>query len=246
MNIKELRIQFGLSQQELAEKVGIPRGRINGWEQRGSKPKVDDHKKLEDFFIHLSKQKLTDIQKEEAEIIGNLEGLLESENVYKTKSGNEFVDIGNGKIQMNIPLVEHYAYAGYLTGWGDSVFLEELPKHSIIVDKHYRGIYRAFQVRGDSMDNNSRDSICSGDVVVGRSVDKKYWKNKFYLHKWEDYVIIHEGGILVKRITDHWVEQGIIICMSLNTDKSTYPNLELHLSEVYEIYNVVEVSRKRG
>lgn len=49
-DIKKLREEKGLSQQEIADKTGIPRGRINAWEQRGSMPKVKDLKILQDFF----------------------------------------------------------------------------------------------------------------------------------------------------------------------------------------------------
>lgn len=53
MNVKELREKHGLSQQQLADKTGIPKGRINGWEQQNSKPKADDAKVLEQFFASL-------------------------------------------------------------------------------------------------------------------------------------------------------------------------------------------------
>lgn len=60
MNIKELRLKFKLSQQQLSEKVGIPKGRINSWEQRNTIPKVEDYKKLENFFNTLQEQMFSD------------------------------------------------------------------------------------------------------------------------------------------------------------------------------------------
>jgi transcriptional regulator with XRE-family HTH domain len=53
MNVKELRERNGLSQQELADKTGIPKGRINGWEQKGTKPKAEDSRILSAFFEKL-------------------------------------------------------------------------------------------------------------------------------------------------------------------------------------------------
>jgi transcriptional regulator with XRE-family HTH domain len=50
VNIKDLRLKNGLSQQQLAEKTGIPKGRINNWEQGNGQPKAKDYKLLEDFF----------------------------------------------------------------------------------------------------------------------------------------------------------------------------------------------------
>lgn len=50
MNVKELRLKYGLSQQDLADATGIPKGRINGWEQNKGKPKAADTAILKDFF----------------------------------------------------------------------------------------------------------------------------------------------------------------------------------------------------
>lgn len=59
LNIKELRIEFNLTQQELSDATGIPKGRINAWEQRNSKPKVDDYNTLSTFFSKLREQKFS-------------------------------------------------------------------------------------------------------------------------------------------------------------------------------------------
>lgn len=242
MNIKELRLLLGLSQQDLSDKTAIPRGRINAWEQRGTTPKLEDYRILVDFFnkngINVTTQKF------EYEAV-EIPMVAEDSAIYTSKSGNVFTELSDGKFLMTIPLVEPYAYGGYLSGYNDNDYLEELPKFSLIVEKHHRGLYRAFQVRGDSMDDDSKNSICSGDIAVGRSVDKTYWTSKFHLHKWEDYIIVHKEGILIKRISQHNVENGIIICHSLNPDKESYPDFTLHLEDIYELYNVVEVSRKR-
>lgn len=50
MRVKELREKYGFSQQELANLTGIPKGRINGWEQKGTKPKAEDFTILTAFF----------------------------------------------------------------------------------------------------------------------------------------------------------------------------------------------------
>lgn len=56
MNVKELRSKYGLSQGQLSEQTGIPKGRINGWEQQGTQPKAEDSAKLEAFFADLEKK----------------------------------------------------------------------------------------------------------------------------------------------------------------------------------------------
>lgn len=53
MNIKELRLKSGLSQQELSDKTGIPKSRIGQWEIDKAKPKKDDYDTLNKFFIKI-------------------------------------------------------------------------------------------------------------------------------------------------------------------------------------------------
>lgn len=53
INVKELRQKFRLSQKDLSDATGIPKGRINGWEQLGSHPKIKDYNTLKNFFASL-------------------------------------------------------------------------------------------------------------------------------------------------------------------------------------------------
>jgi len=50
LDIKKLRESLGISQQDLSDKTGIPKGRINAWEQRGSQPKTEDFLIIKQFF----------------------------------------------------------------------------------------------------------------------------------------------------------------------------------------------------
>ena len=55
-------------------------------------------------------------------------------------------------------------------------------------------------------------------------------------------MIVHEDGIVVKRIIDHDVENHTITVHSLN---ELYPDRTIDLSEVKQIFNVVEMQRPR-
>jgi hypothetical protein len=156
---------------------------------------------------------------------------------------NEFTDIGNGYYQMLVPFIEDYAYAGYLSGYSDEKYLGELPRYPIIVQKQHRGNYRSIRVRGDSMDDNSRNAICPGDIVVGRRVEKDLWRYKIHYNTWPNFIIVHEDGIVIKSIIDHDVEKGTITCRSLNPNKDYYPDYKMDLSKVYELYNIVQTIR---
>jgi transcriptional regulator with XRE-family HTH domain len=53
MNIKQLRLKHSLSQQDVADKTGIPRPRIAKWEEGKANPKTEDYKILENFFASI-------------------------------------------------------------------------------------------------------------------------------------------------------------------------------------------------
>lgn len=163
---------------------------------------------------------------------------------------NTLTELSSGKFLLKTKLVSAKATAGYLTGWGDPEYLEALPFHEIIVDKPVAGEYISFEVRGDSMDDGSKESIESGSVATGRKIDRRYWRNKLHLKKFQDFIIVcnntvtNEGGIIVKRILEHNTEENYILCHSLNPDKKSYPDFKLQMIDVIQIFNVVQITRK--
>lgn len=143
---------------------------------------------------------------------------------------------------MHVPLVNQYAYAGYICGYGDQEFIEELPTLPFIVDHEGRGNYIAFEVRGDSMNDGTEDSYLEGDRLLCREIPQDLWaNNRLHIRKW-DFVIVHEEGILVKRVIDHDVENGLITVHSLNP---FYEDKVIDLREVRQMFNVIELQRPR-
>ena len=141
-----------------------------------------------------------------------------------------------------IPLVNQFAYAGYLDGYSDCTYLEQLPKVPFIVDHEGHGNYIAFEVKGDSMNNGTEESYLEGDRLYCREIQPHLWAtSKLHLRKW-DFVIVHEDGIVVKRIIDHDVENHTITIHSLN---DMYPDRVIDLCDVKQIFNVIESVRPR-
>lgn len=172
-------------------------------------------------------------------------GPIDDEETETTKSGNKFIDLGSGQYAMLVPLVSEYAYNGYLVGFRDPEYLESLPRHTIIVNERHHGKYCTFVARGDSNNNGEPDAIEEGDKVTGRSISKQYWKSKLHTHRYKEFVINHKEGILIKEIIAHDVENGIITIHAKNPDKKLYPDVQINLADVDEIFNVVEVSKPR-
>lgn len=143
---------------------------------------------------------------------------------------------------INVPLVNQYAQAGYLCGYGDATYLSSLPTIPFIIDHEAKGNYVAFEVRGDSMNDGTEDSYLEGDRLLCREILPQYWVNsQLHIKKW-DFVIVHEDGLLVKRIIDHDVENHTITIHSLN---DMFPDRVIDLAEVRQIFNVIELQRPR-
>lgn len=169
--------------------------------------------------------------------------MLDETDVTVSSTGMEFRDLDNGMVLMTMPLVDEFAYASYPHGWKDPEYVIELPKYSIVLPTRERGFYRAFEVRGESMYDGSINSICFGDVAVGRLIEPDYWDQKLYINGGTDYIIVTHDGIIIKRITRHDTKEGIITCSSINPDKKEYPDFDVRLSEVYELYKIRKVDR---
>lgn len=175
--------------------------------------------------------------------IVNYDWLLsgKGEMFKKNEPKQEAIFIENPNIIM-VPLVGQYAYAGYLCGFKDSEYMETLPQIPVIADHELKGDYLSFEVRGDSMDNGTDESLKEGDILVSRIVRQDYWKSKLHINQW-DFVIVHKTeGILIKRITEHNIETGEIMVHSLNP---FYDDRILNIKDVAQIFNVVQVLRSR-
>ncbi|WP_181256212.1 S24 family peptidase [Aurantibacter aestuarii] len=171
----------------------------------------------------------------------NIEWLLTGNgDMMKTNANNEAV-IASTQLK-KVSKVPIHAQAGFLAGYGDTEFMDNLPVEYWEVDQEYKGDYIVFEVKGDSMDNNSDEAIKENDRLLCREVQRHHWQNKLHINKW-DFVIVHKNdGILVKRIIDHNLENATIKCHSLNT---YYDDFELKLNDVIKLYNVVDLKRNR-
>ena len=168
----------------------------------------------------------------------NKQWLLTGEgDMYTPKQENE-VSYGDFLV-MNVPLVGQYAYGGYLCGYQDETYVAQLPRIPFVVDHEARGRYVAFEMRGDSMTDDTGRYI-EGDILLCREVPQDLWcQTKLHMRKW-DFVIVHKEGILIKRVVNHDVENHKLTLHSLNP---MYPDRIVDLVDVRQIFNVVKLQR---
>lgn len=251
--IKAVREYFGLDQEQLALKIGYSQGYVSNLESgkkditKGILLSFQDtfninRKWLESgegamFIVEKNTQQFS-YKDDEAILIGQVPGPGEETNM---------VPLGNNKFGMTVPLIPVKAYAGYLDNFGDPEFYDTLEKHNVSVIGNFRGHYLAFVVKGNSMENweseeMARKSIPEGSIVTCRDIQKQHWRNKLHLHRFQFYVIVHIDGIITKEIIEHNIDEGYIICHSLNPDKVKWPDRRIELNDCLQILNIVDKS----
>lgn len=235
--IKEIADEKGKLIKDLIEETGIKKGTLFNYMKGKTAITLEAFLKISDVLKVPPLELLAVVQNiklnnDAAEMIHDMESTRDTEQI-KSNSINV----------MMIPLVNQYAYAGYLSGFENEGYVGELPKMPYLADRQYKGNYVFFEVKGDSMDNGSYESYLEGDLILCRDVRQDFWSSKLHINKW-DFVIVHkEEGILLKRIIEHDVEKRMLTLHSLN---EYYDDIEVHLKDVAKIFNVVDVRRHKN
>ena len=179
-NLQYLRRKSGLSQQDLADKLEIPRTTWSGYELGKVEPNIGMLQRISAFFNQSIDRLLNQrVDYDDLEIArdGNLRVLA--------------ITMDQDQRQ-NIELVNSKAAAGYLDSFQDPEYIGELPK--MYIPGLPTGSYRAFEILGDSM-----LPMPSGSLVVSKYVEsmKDVKDDKTYI------IITQRDGIVYKRIKNH-------------------------------------------
>lgn len=212
-NIKYLRKQMGLTQEQLSEKIGIKRSVIGAYEEGRAEPGVANLMLFAGFF-KVSVDEL---------VSGKLKKVEAKQNFQK--NGAETLKILSITVDKenkeNIHLVPYKAAAGYLTGYADPEFIAELPRFYLPIFPE--GSYRAFEIRGDSM-----LPIVPGSIIVGSFVE-----NWDYVKEKKTYVVVTQNeGIVYKRLLPLKEKQSF----SLISDNPIYPPYEIKEEDISELW----------
>lgn len=161
----------------------------------------------------------------------------------KTGKGNMLVSELNSTTSDNItfvPLVPQRAYAGYLNGYMDDVYVSALPTIPIV--KEGKDKYIAFEVNGDSMDDGSSRAYQDGDIVICKMCPDYMTKGNNIHYDGREFIVVHKDGILLKQIAQMDLPNERITLHSFNP---TYRDLELSLADVRQILNVEYQQKKK-
>jgi len=214
-NLKYLRKSKGLTQGELANKIGVNRPKIGSYEEGRAEPKFETLQNISHFFQvtldDLLEKELTQTQKRAPKnIVGNNLRVLPI-----------VVDAENNE---RISLVPIKAAAGYLNGYSDPEFVEQLPNFSLPVKELSQGSYRAFEIKGDSM-----LPIPSGSYVLTEHIENWNW-----VKSGECYIVVSKNdGVVYKRVTNKIEEKQSI---ELHSDNLEYDSYLIEVEDIVEIW----------
>lgn len=209
-NIRSLREKKKISQEKLAESLGITRERYVKYEYGTSEAPYEILKNISKYY-HISIDLLltVDLRRYPIEELLKLEDNRIVLPVVVDTEGENCIEI-----------VAHKAKAGYLQNYSDPEYIENLSRISLpFLSREFK--YRAFPVEGDSM-----PPYQDGTFIIGR-----------YIERWDEimnnrtYILITTEGIVFKRVKK--LNDGIL---ELISDESYYSPYQISFSNVFEIW----------
>jgi transcriptional regulator with XRE-family HTH domain len=206
LNLKYLRKLRGWTQEEFANKLNVKRSLIGAYEEERADPRLDVLEIVSDMF-KLSLDELL------------LKDLNNTGNSYWMKRRQQKMMSAERNIIHFVPVK---AAAGYLAGYADAEFIDEL--NTFTLPMLTGGNYRAFEIIGDSMLPTP-----SGSIIVGEKVDNlEELKNNAAC-----IVITRNEGIVYKRVVKNNRAKNKLTLVS---DNPSYQPYQVNAEDILETW----------
>lgn len=208
-NLRHLRKKHGLSQQQLADALNIPRTTLGDYERGHTEPNIETLIAIAERFNvtvdQLIRQKLAHA---DLEIISNPELKVLAITVNDDNEGN-------------IELVDSRAEAGYLESFQDPEYIRDLPK--IRFPNIPEGTYRGFEIHGDSM-----LPMESGTIVIC-----SYVESLRDVRDEHTYVVASQrDGLVFKRVRNDRKNKQLILI----SDNDRYLPYKIAYEDIDELW----------
>lgn len=212
-NLKYLRKLRGWTQEEFAQKLRIKRSLLGAYEEERADPRIDILEVVADMF----KLTLDDLLRKD---------VSDTKTNYIAKRRAQ--KMANGRT--DIPFVPVKAAAGYLTGYADPEFVDEL--NTFTLPMLAGGDYRAFEIIGDSM-----MPTASGSVIVGERV-----QNLDDVKTNQTYIVVSKAdGIVYKRMMKNNRQKNKFTLIS---DNPSYQPYSINAEDIVEVWQAQMIISK--
>lgn len=212
-NLKYLRKLRGWTQEEFAQKLRIKRSLLGAYEEERADPRIDILEVVADMF----KLTLDDLLRKD---------ISDTKTNYIAKRRAQ--KLANGRT--DIPFVPIKAAAGYLAGYGDPEFIDEL--NTFTLPMLAGGDYRAFEIVGDSMMPTPTGSVIVGERISSLDDVKS---NQTYI------VVSKTDGIVYKRIMKNNKQKNK---MTLVSDNPSYQPYTINAEDIIEVWQAQMIISK--
>jgi len=157
---------------------------------------------------------------------------------FKNINENKFAQLPDGEFILEVQLIPFNAYASYLESLETGEVSEFFETIIFPVDKYGSGNYKAFKIKGDSMNGGHIDDTPDGATVLAKELCRHQWKDGFQPsnHGW---IILSKVNIFHKDIINLNNETGDITLHSRNKSPE-YSNFTINLNNVYQIFKVIK------
>lgn len=234
---------FCESNADFANKIGVSRQVVGNWINRNNGKNVLD--KILTTFPSINPAWLFTGEGDMLRPSSVIEAVSTSTDkkgdfLVENNNGVKFYDLGNGRYRMTVNKVPFCAY-GRFANEGDRLDPdnEDWETESFEWDRIVHGRYLAFEVKGDSMDNGTRESFEEGDVVLVRELDKSHWRDGLRYKDYPYWVVVFGTSVLIKQMTDCNLDNGMITLHSLNPSPE-FSDFSLPLDNVRALYYVLQ------
>ncbi len=214
-NLKYLRKLRGWTQEEFSSKLGIKRSLLGAYEEQRADPRLDVLENLSEIFkVSLDELLLHDLSESKGS------GYLAKRRQLKMMNADRNL----------IHFVPVKAAAGYLAGYADSEFIDEL--NTFTLPMLTGGSYRAFEIIGDSMMPTP-----SGSVIVGEKIEslESVKNNAAYI------VVSKNEGIVYKRVVKNNKNKNKLTLVS---DNPAFQPYQVHAADVLEMWQAQAIINK--
>lgn len=217
-NIKVLRKKLSLTQGALAERMDIKRSLIGAYEEGRAEPRLNNLVKLAEV-LQTTVDDLIQL-----DLSAPDQGKSHSAVNRAAGSGLRVLSVAvDDQGVDSIPLVPQKAAAGYLNGYADGEYIQELPQFRL-PNLPKGSTHRAFELIGDSM-----LPLLPGTIVIGRYVED--WRD---IKSGNTYVLLtQQEGVVYKRVFNYIEESQKLFLVS---DNRTYSPYEVGIEEVLEVW----------
>jgi len=229
-NLKYLRKQREWTQTEMANQLQIKRSLLGAYEEERATPRLEVQEaicalfniSLEEFLF----ENLAEKDNGQANEIDSKQGLS---YLDKRRSLKMDQSVSAAPIVSFVPVK---AAAGYLAGYADPEFLDEL--NTFTLPMLAPGDYRAFEIIGDSMLPTP-----SGSVIVGEKVNSiREVKNS------NTYIVVsNTDGVVYKRIITNDDNKEKLTLLS---DNPLYEPYQVNSQDIVEVWKAVYIIHKAG